>query len=159
MCVCVCARAHQLYVTPALSPPQSSGPARSSKAPNPSRRVLLSAPTLSQSSRPPPFPRKTRTRAPGPAPADLFHAVASYAVLAAPARWGAVGGGPSMRPVGGAAAAPGHRRARGAPGVRHSGPAHRPRPSLHTPPAGRGVARAHTHTPYTPHTHTLLILI
>ena len=65
VCVCVCARAHQLYVTPALSPPQSSGPARSSKAPNPSRRVLLRAPTLSQSSRTPPFPPR---HAPEPRP-------------------------------------------------------------------------------------------
>ena len=147
-CACVCARARQLYVTPALSPPQSSGPARSSRAPNPSCR---GGPAPSRRAHP-------RTRAPGPAPSDLLHAAASYAVLAAPARWGAVGGGPSMRPVGVAAPHPAtaarEERPESATQAPPAGPAPAPaaRPSVHTPPAGRGTARART--PYTPHAHT-----
>lgn len=100
------------------------------------------APTSPAVARPPPsrcahphrvliilLPSQTRTRAPRPAPADLLHAAASYAVFAAPASRGA-GGGPSMCPN---STAPGRRRAGAAPGVGSSDP--RPAPPNPAGPA------------------------
>ena len=106
VCLCECARVPALcHTSPIPSPERRPHPELQS--PNPSRDgrfpSLLAPPPSIQSSRPRPLLADTHPR---PAPADLLHAADCYAVLAAPARWGAGGGGSSMRRVGAAPSRP-----------------------------------------------------
>lgn len=140
-CVSLC------VYTPAPSLPQSFGP-HSELQPLPPWRGPLRLRRPRILTAPPPLSDTHRSSR--PAPANLLHAAASYAVFAAPASGVAGDDGPSMRPD---CTAPGYSRALAARRVgspdprpappRPAGPA--PTPPLSSIHTGGGTAPTHAH--------------